>query len=391
DKCNYSQTWYANYTDGCDNPAVQKSVTYTWKVDTEAPDLIVPNGFDDNNTMELCNDYAPDSITIDWTDNCGVGGLTSGTLMAYKVLAGDDGCVKTYTYSYMAEDDCENKANLTLTVTQEFDRYENCETMFAKARGGDDGEATCFIPEFSRWGWTNFVSQGTSTMDLYAGAAHCDTSKGAHVGTATVNYSGGNMTVTYSLTGNYVMSEAHVYVGCERYPATKKGSSTVAPGQYNFNPGGSLDYLNEYTVNISGLSGDDMYVIIHGVVCEEICRCTPPDSPRSGEAYPNGEAFCPNGEFYAQEKATDFTAYPVPFDSEVTIKYSFGYETDVKIEVFDMKGALIKVDEDSSYLKGSIGKTTLDLTGIADQLLFVRLTTSNGVVTKKILSSDSAR
>ncbi|WP_282136898.1 hypothetical protein, partial [Seonamhaeicola maritimus] len=26
DNCNYSQTWYANYTDGCDNPAVQKSV-----------------------------------------------------------------------------------------------------------------------------------------------------------------------------------------------------------------------------------------------------------------------------------------------------------------------------------------------------------------------------
>lgn len=28
--CSYSQTWYANYTDGCGNVAVQKSITYTW-------------------------------------------------------------------------------------------------------------------------------------------------------------------------------------------------------------------------------------------------------------------------------------------------------------------------------------------------------------------------
>src|SRR5204862_2549840 len=35
--CAYTQTWNANYTDGCNNAAAPVSITYTWTQDTEAP------------------------------------------------------------------------------------------------------------------------------------------------------------------------------------------------------------------------------------------------------------------------------------------------------------------------------------------------------------------
>ena len=35
--CDKSQTWKANYTDGCGNPAEEVSVTYNWTEDIEAP------------------------------------------------------------------------------------------------------------------------------------------------------------------------------------------------------------------------------------------------------------------------------------------------------------------------------------------------------------------
>ena len=87
----------------------------------------------------------------------------------------------------------------------------------------------------------------------------------------------------------------------------------------------------------------------------------------------------------------EFTAYPVPFDKEVNIKYLFEYDTNVKIEVFDIKGTLIKTDINNSYTRGTQGKTTLDLSKAANQLFFVRLTTSKGTVVKKIVSSSLKR
>ena len=42
DNCNYSQTWTANYTDGCGNPATAVNVTYTWSIS----DILVDAGPD---------------------------------------------------------------------------------------------------------------------------------------------------------------------------------------------------------------------------------------------------------------------------------------------------------------------------------------------------------
>ncbi|MCK8482068.1 T9SS type A sorting domain-containing protein, partial [Psychroserpens algicola] len=83
----------------------------------------------------------------------------------------------------------------------------------------------------------------------------------------------------------------------------------------------------------------------------------------------------------------DFTAYPVPFDKEVNIAYSFEFETNVTIELFDTKGLLILTETNDRYVTGSNGKSTFDLSRISNQMFYVKLTTSQGSVTKKIVSS----
>ncbi len=122
------------------------------------------------------------------------------------------------------------------------------ETAYAK--GGDD--AICFIPTFKNWGWTNPIMPGTYTMDLWAGAAQCDTSRGILVGTVNVVYgSDGYVTVTYDMDNSYLLEETHVYAGYVPFPTDKKDNPTVAPGMYS---------------NASPFSGGDVYVIAHAKV-----------------------------------------------------------------------------------------------------------------------------
>ncbi|WP_299229296.1 T9SS type A sorting domain-containing protein, partial [uncultured Psychroserpens sp.] len=83
----------------------------------------------------------------------------------------------------------------------------------------------------------------------------------------------------------------------------------------------------------------------------------------------------------------DFRAYPVPFHNEVTISYAFNFETDVKIEFFDTKGLLVLSQSNDRYVVGSTGRTKFDLSRTSNQVFYVKLTTNNGTVTKKIVSS----
>jgi len=83
-----------------------------------------------------------------------------------------------------------------------------------------------------------------------------------------------------------------------------------------------------------------------------------------------------------------FTIYPVPFNGEVAVKYSFEYETDVTIEVFDLKGALILKVENKNYRKGVYFEEMLDLSNTSDQLFLVKLTSNRSVAIKKIVSSS---
>lgn len=108
-----------------------------------------------------------------------------------------------------------------------------------------------FCGYFANWGWTNPILPGSYTMDLWAGAGQCDTSKGMLVGTVTANYDGANVNVTYNVGAPFLLTETHVYAGYAMFPQMRNGRNTVAPGQYTNN--GPFD-------------GNQVYVIAHGVV-----------------------------------------------------------------------------------------------------------------------------
>jgi hypothetical protein len=159
-----------------------------------------------------------------------------------------DAACGNHTYNNTATiDETGDSASAALTV------HVQCH-IFTTAYGKGDNP-TCFIPTFSNWGWTNFLAGNTAqTLDMWAGAGQCDTSKGTLIGTVTVVYGAdGYVTVTYIVSMPYVIQDTHVYAGSAKFPKVllgKKLVDTVAPGQY---------------YNSSPLSGP-IYVIAHAVV-----------------------------------------------------------------------------------------------------------------------------
>jgi hypothetical protein len=142
-------------------------------------------------------------------------------------------------------------------------------TETAFAFGG--ANAGCFLLDgFSRWGWTNSfdaTADGEYVLELWAGAGQCDLTKGALVGTVTVAYDAATRTATVSYDIPGGMSQAHVYVGCGKYPLDNKGNPTVAPGQYP-----SVTEFDEpavsQTVTFTVPVGcDEFHVIAHAVAC----------------------------------------------------------------------------------------------------------------------------
>lgn len=150
-----------------------------------------------------------------------------------------------------------------LTIEEEPPAEPECETAFAF--GGDPND--CFLMNgFSNWGWSNGpLSEGHYEFDVYAGAGQCDISKGTLVGDVTIDYLNGEAIVLYNMDAGFTMSETHLYVGNDMFPTNKKGSYTVAPGQYPF---GDDELVNTTTwsYTVTGLTGD-IYVIAHAVVC----------------------------------------------------------------------------------------------------------------------------
>jgi hypothetical protein len=61
----------------------------------------------------------------------------------------------------------------------------------------------------------------------------------------------------------------------------------------------------------------------------------------------------------------------------------------VTIDVYDVKGTLIKSYVNSKYVKGSVERATIDLSKADNQMYFVRLTTDQGTVVKKIVSDGT--
>ncbi|TRX31166.1 T9SS type A sorting domain-containing protein, partial [Flavobacterium sp. ZT3R18] len=85
-------------------------------------------------------------------------------------------------------------------------------------------------------------------------------------------------------------------------------------------------------------------------------------------------------------KSASFSVYPVPFKDQLTIRYNFDYVTDVKIEVFNVKGIVVYTKhDDNAYLNKEVLLELL-YTG-QEQVYIVKISTNRGSSVKKVISS----
>ncbi|WP_299390649.1 hypothetical protein [uncultured Gelidibacter sp.] len=304
----------------------------------------------------------------------------------------------TVTYTYNSSNGCEGKATIDISVIT-CQAEPECDTVFAY----NSETSTCFseiseLKNNNRWGWTNEITApGTYNFTLYGGAAHCDIDKGHNYGNARVVYAdNGDVTVYYEMTGGSVLSEAHVYIGCTPVPMVTKGKktqATVAPGQYNFNPnlGGGVQNYQVGPVNVSGGS---FYLIVHGVACSSGVV----DGNENGISFnKRASVKCATPSMasvdsnVSLQKSGDILISPNPFVDKVDVSYKYDYDTDVSIEIRDIRGLLIDSYINNSYKKGQKVKVKFDLTKAVKHMLFVQFTTNKGVEIKKVISSDAKR
>ena len=81
-----------------------------------------------------------------------------------------------------------------------------------------------------------------------------------------------------------------------------------------------------------------------------------------------------------------FTIYPVPFVDTVKIKYEIDNGLSANIQVFDIRGRLVKIVVDKDIYYHKITTLDLDHTTFANQMYFVRITSGGKSTMKKIIS-----
>jgi hypothetical protein len=109
----------------------------------------------------------------------------------------------------------------------------------------------------NNWGWAQFIenANGVYTYDFHAGAGQNNTNNGYLAGEVTLTVNGTNVHVAINITApDVTLTETHVYVSGD-------APTTSAPGQYSNGTNGTFP---DYTYN-----GGDLWVIVHGVVCDD--------------------------------------------------------------------------------------------------------------------------
>ncbi|WP_316635546.1 T9SS type A sorting domain-containing protein [uncultured Flavobacterium sp.] len=90
-----------------------------------------------------------------------------------------------------------------------------------------------------------------------------------------------------------------------------------------------------------------------------------------------------------ESKKPSFDAYPVPFKNYITIRYNFDYESDVKIELFNMSGTLLSSKTDTNSYLGKEYNFNIDFYVGKFQVYILKVTTNKGSSTKKIISAGN--
>jgi len=291
DGCEGTVTYTWTYTDCLENP-------YYWVYTFNVEDVTPPEfancpveiiDLECNPEMLPTAEMAIEAVGA-VTDNCD----PDVDVRAEKISSSGE-CDFTEVWLVTADADCGPDATCEVTFIWEIETISgNCETAFG--RMDDDVNVTltegalCFQDEalvtvngntlFNRWGWSNRITVPNEdrVMNLYPGAAHCNTDGIESVGTVTVKWysDGDSVTVDYLMEPGQYLSEVHIYVGYERFPTISKGSKlrqTVAPGQYTLvQEAYDGEYYTDVHAVFTGVT-EAFWVIAHGVVCPLECVC----------------------------------------------------------------------------------------------------------------------
>ena len=239
-----------------------------------------------------------------------------------------------------------------------------CQTAFARYTPNN----TSFCEDnlgANRWGWTNFFdTEGNYNMEFYSGAGQCDTSNGYQSGNVTVAYSNDIVTVTINLLPGNVMTQAHLYVGEEKYPEDNKGDPTVAPGQYTQ----VVDLLNNVTsyqfqpIDVSDYT-NGFYVIVHAETCP------------TGEVEKQGRS----------ETLVEMKPFPTVFNTDFEVGIESAVPTRAILQVYTLNGVSIK----RMPVELQAGMTTIpvNLPGLNSAMYLLEVRTPQGQsLTAKIMA-----
>ncbi|WP_274476196.1 T9SS type A sorting domain-containing protein [Mangrovimonas aestuarii] len=274
--------------------------------------------------------------------------------------------------------------------SQDYEMDCSNETAFARC-----SLSACFLDSpyddllnSNRWGWTNgpypYTVNFENYLDLLAGVAHCDIeNNGFNAGTVWIKIDGdGNMDVEFSLNSSASeLGTVHVYVGCDPLPSKVAGNKimyTVAPGQYPYSESPDSPTFTTLTIPAAELSEildgcDSFYFIAHSEVevCEEVsCEVT--------GIYNSGQDKLKN------LLDGDIKIFSYPFDDNVTIRSKHQYNTDIDIQVYNVKGIQLFAKTIKGYQKGDINELQFNTSKYQNQILFVKYTTKYGTEIKQI-------
>jgi hypothetical protein len=336
DGCSRSLTRTWNAIDACGNPAEAVSRTVTYTVDVTAPVINCSL-----NKIIACDaEVVFDTPTA--TDNC------NGIPIIVIVSTSNDGLTRTWK----ATDACGNESTCSQTITvsscegctlgywkNHTDRW--CSTYSTNMLFGDVFEnAPSNLANLTLLQALNLGGGGIYNLARQAVAALLNTCSDEV--DYPMPYAGNSQSLIDAVNAAYLAGE--------------KASGKLAS---------ELDILNNTGCPLGGTSASP--------------------SPKEGQS--NHGQGNHNGNNNSKKEAAGFTASPVPFKDQLTIKYDFDYQSDVKIEVFNAQGnkVLSKADT-NSYLNKEV-RLNLDVNRGQEQVYIVKLTTNQGSSTRKVMSA----
>ena len=152
-----------------------------------------------------------------------------------------------------------------------------------------------------------------------------------------------------------------------------------------------MTWTNNFTGNLTTVCGTTGAVTVIFTATDDCGKETTCTTYYSWNIVDDAPTGANDGTSDSMEMELDFTAYPVPFDREVSVKFNFEFDTDVTIDIHDTRGLLVKSLSLTNVRAGSDVKKSFDLSRAGDQLFYITVTTNQGSVTKKVVSSNMKR